>query len=162
MPAEPTGPLGTAPAERTAPSEQSRIHDIGYRTYDGVRLGRSYAMRSLYAQSLRGSFGFGRAAKSKVLPIVLFIPICAPALILVAVTVATNAHDLPLDYTRYAVVLQAVIGLFVAAQAPQSVSRDLRFKTVPLYFSRPIVRSWSCSEDRSQTSSSIRIRRVTR
>jgi ABC-2 type transport system permease protein len=34
--------------------------------------------------------------------------------------------------------MQAVISLYVAAQAPQSVSRDLRFKTVPLYFSRPI------------------------
>jgi ABC-2 type transport system permease protein len=34
--------------------------------------------------------------------------------------------------------MQAVISLYVASQAPQSVSRDLRFKTVPLYFSRPI------------------------
>ena len=32
----------------------------------------------------------------------------------------------------------AVVSLYVASQAPQSVSRDLRFKTVPLYFSRPI------------------------
>ncbi|MFC7469316.1 ATP-binding cassette domain-containing protein [Actinomadura keratinilytica] len=47
---------------------------------------------------------------------------------------------LPVDYTRYAVVMQAVIGLYVASQAPQSVSRDLRFKTVPLYFSRPVER----------------------
>lgn len=41
---------------------------------------------------------------------------------------------------RYAVYLQVVIGLYLAAQAPQSVSRDLRFKSVPLYFSRPIER----------------------
>jgi ABC-2 type transport system permease protein len=46
--------------------------------------------------------------------------------------------DLPVDYTRYAIIMQAVISLYVASQAPQSVSRDLRFKTVPLYFSRPI------------------------
>jgi ABC-2 type transport system permease protein len=46
--------------------------------------------------------------------------------------------DLPVDYTRYAIIMQAVISLFIAAQAPQSVSRDLRFKTVPLYFSRPL------------------------
>jgi ABC-2 type transport system permease protein len=31
-----------------------------------------------------------------------------------------------------------VIALFVAAQAPVAVSRDLRFVTMPLYFSRPI------------------------
>ncbi|MFI9170552.1 ABC transporter permease [Streptomyces lincolnensis] len=120
------------------PGDQTRIHNIGYRAYDGPRLGRSYATRSLYSQSLRGSYGLGRSVKSKVLPMLLFVVMCVPAAIMVAVAVATKAKDLPLDYTRYAIVLQAVISLYVASQAPQSVSRDLRFKTVPLYFSRPI------------------------
>ncbi|MYT70246.1 MULTISPECIES: ABC transporter permease subunit [unclassified Streptomyces] len=118
----------------------TQIHNIGYRHYDGPRLGRSYARRSLFSQSLRGAYGLGRSAKSKVLPMLLFVVMCVPALIMVAVAVATKAKDLPLDYTRYAIVLQAVIGLYVASQAPQAVSRDLRFKTVPLYFSRPIER----------------------
>ncbi|MEU5624086.1 ABC transporter permease [Streptomyces tendae] len=122
----------------TVPGDQTRIHNIGYRSYDGPRLGRAYARRSLYSQSLRGAYGLGRSAKSKVLPMLLFVVMCLPAGIMVAVAVATKANDLPVDYTRYAVVLQAVISLYVAAQAPQSVSRDLRFKTVPLYFSRPI------------------------
>ncbi|MEU0476030.1 ABC transporter permease [Streptomyces olivaceus] len=122
----------------TVPGDQTRIHNIGYRNYDGPRLGRAYARRSLYSQSLRGSYGLGRSAKSKVLPMLLFVVMCLPAAIMVAVAVATKANDLPLDYTRYAIVMQAVISLYVAAQAPQSVSRDLRFKTVPLYFSRPI------------------------
>jgi ABC-2 type transport system permease protein len=114
------------------------IHDIGYRSYDGPRLGRAYARKSLYVQSLRGAYGLGRSAKSKVLPMLLLAVMCLPALILVAVTIVTNRNDLPLQYTRYAIVLQAVITLFVASQAPQAVSRDLRFKTTPLYFSRPI------------------------
>lgn len=117
---------------------QSRIHNIGYRSYDGPRLGRAYARRSLYSQSLRGSYGLGRSVKSKVLPMVLFAVMCVPAAIMVAVTVATTANELPVEYTNYAIVMQAVIGLYVASQAPQAVSRDLRFKTVPLYFSRPI------------------------
>ncbi|MGW9024409.1 ABC transporter permease [Streptomyces sp. NPDC055722] len=119
-------------------AEQTRIHNIGYRTYDGPRLGRAYARRSLYSQSLRGAYGLGRSVKSKVLPMLLFVVMCAPALIMVAVAVATKAKDLPVEYTRYAIIMQALIGLYVASQAPQSVSRDLRFKTVPLYFSRPI------------------------
>ncbi|MGX1475928.1 UNVERIFIED_CONTAM: ABC-2 type transport system permease protein [Streptomyces canus] len=123
----------------TAPSgDQTRIHNIGYRNYDGPRLGRSYATRSLYSQSLRGAYGLGRSVKSKVLPMLLFVVMCVPAAIMVAVAVATKANDLPVDYTRYAIIMQAVISLYVASQAPQSVSRDLRFKTVPLYFSRPI------------------------
>ncbi|MFF1393199.1 ABC transporter permease [Streptomyces sp. NPDC058287] len=124
----------------TPAGEQTRIHNIGYRHYDGPRLGRAYARRSLFSQSLRGAYGLGRSAKSKVLPMLLFVVMCVPALIMVAVAVTTKMNDLPVDYTRYAILLQAVIGLYLASQAPQSVSRDLRFKTVPLYFSRPIER----------------------
>ncbi|GGS38122.1 ABC transporter permease [Streptomyces griseoviridis] len=118
--------------------DQTRIHNIGYRAYDGPRLGRAYARRSLYSQSLRGAYGLGRSAKAKVLPMLLFVVMCLPAGIMVAVAVVTKSKELPLEYTRYAIVLQAVISLYIASQAPQSVSRDLRFKTVPLYFSRPI------------------------
>ncbi|GGZ04798.1 ABC transporter permease [Streptomyces nitrosporeus] len=128
---------GTTPG-----SDASRIHNIGYRSYDGARLGRSYARRSLYSQSLRGSFGLGRSAKSKVLPMLLCTVMCLVALILVAVAMyAPDMTKLPVKYTSFAIYLQAVIGLFIASQAPQSVSRDLRFKSVPLYFSRPIERS---------------------
>ncbi|MGW5126880.1 ABC transporter permease [Streptomyces cyslabdanicus] len=127
--------------EHTAPAptgDQTRIHNIGYRSYDGPRLGRAYARRSLYSQSLRGAYGLGRSVKSKVLPMLLFVVMCVPAAIMVAVAVATKAKGLPIEYTRYAIIMQGVISLYVASQAPQSVSRDLRFKTVPLYFSRPI------------------------
>ncbi|OEJ95470.1 ABC transporter permease [Streptomyces thermolilacinus] len=122
-------------------STETQIHNIGYRKYDGPRLGRAYARRSLYVQSLRGAYGLGRSAKSKVLPMILFGVMCAPALIVVAVAVISKADRLMLDYTRYAMVMQLVIYLYVASQAPQSVSRDLRFRTVPLYFSRPIERA---------------------
>ncbi|GAA1011988.1 ABC transporter permease [Streptomyces thermogriseus] len=118
--------------------DRARIHDIGYRTYDGPRLGRAYARRSLYSQSLRGAYGLGRSVKSKVLPMLLFAVMCVPAAIMIAVAVFTKAKDLPIAYTDYALVMQAVISLYVASQAPQAVSRDLRFRTVPLYFSRPI------------------------
>ena len=51
--------------------------------------------RSLYSQSLRGSYGLGRSAKSKVLPMLLFAVMCVPAPIMVAVSVATKAKELP-------------------------------------------------------------------
>jgi ABC-2 type transport system permease protein len=129
-----------APPPGAEPAPTDVIHNIGYRKYDGPRLGRGYARVSLFSQSLRGAYGLGRSAKSKVLPMILLGVMCAPALIMVAVTVFTHMSKLPVAYTRYPVVLQAVITLFVASQAPQSVSRDLRFKTTPLYFSRPIER----------------------
>ncbi|MEU5158549.1 ABC transporter permease [Streptomyces sp. NPDC020875] len=129
-----------APGSPADAAESARIHNIGYRHYDGPRLGRAYVRRSLYVQSLRGAFGLGRSAKSKVLPMMLFAVMCLPALIIVAVAVSLKSDELPLDYAEYGFFLQAVIGLFVAAQAPQAVSRDLRFRTVPLYFSRPLER----------------------
>ncbi|WP_369377724.1 ABC transporter permease [Streptomyces sp. cg36] len=132
-------PTAQSPVAQS-PVAQTRIHNIGYRGYDGARLGRAYARRSLFSQSLRGAFGLGRSAKSKVLPMLLLTVMCLPAAIMVAVAIATKANDLPVDYTRNAILMQAVIGLFIAAQAPQTVSRDLRFRTVPLYFSRPIER----------------------
>ncbi|MFJ9982857.1 ABC transporter permease [Streptomyces globisporus] len=125
--------------QAAAGGDASRIHNIGYRSYDGPRLGRAYARRSLFSQTLRGSFGLGRSAKSKVLPMLLFGVMALVAAILVAVSMAApDASKLVVKYTSYAIYLQAVIGLFIAAQAPQAVSRDLRFKSVPLYFSRPI------------------------
>ncbi|MEV6956157.1 ABC transporter permease [Streptomyces sp. NPDC051183] len=124
-----------------APDTSTQIHNIGYRSYDGLRLGRAYARTSLYSQSLRGAFGLGRSAKSKVLPMLLFAVMCVPAPILVAVSIMVPSYtDLPIKYTTYALTTQVIIYLFLASQAPQSVSRDLRFKTVPLYFSRPIER----------------------
>ncbi|WP_309054170.1 ABC transporter permease subunit [Streptomyces sp.] len=121
-------------------TDTTRIHNIGYRSYDGPRLGRAYARRSLFSQSLRGAYGLGRSAKSKVLPMLLYAVMCVPALILVAVAVVGKQSKLSIEYTEYAIYLQMVIGIYLASQAPQSVSRDLRFRTVPLYFSRPIER----------------------
>lgn len=40
---------------------QTQIHNIGYRGYDGPRLGRAYARRSLFSQSLRGAYGLAAA-----------------------------------------------------------------------------------------------------
>ncbi|WP_042403443.1 ABC transporter permease [Streptacidiphilus carbonis] len=129
----------TAQQPPTAPRADV-IHDIGYRHYEGPRLGRSYATRSLYTLSLRGSFGLGRSVKSKILPMALLAVICLPALIIVAVTVYTKLSKYPdtASYPNYLSIMQFVIAVFVAAQAPVALSRDLRFMTLPLYFSRPL------------------------
>lgn len=121
-------------------SETGAIHDIGYRRYDGQRLGPAYIARSLFVQSLRGAFGLGRSARSKVMPLLLLAVMTVPAVIIAAVAILTGADELPVEYTAYAVNLQIVIAIFVAAQSPQSVSHDLRFRVVALYFSRPLSR----------------------
>lgn len=129
----------TAPA--TAARGDARIHNIGYRHYDGPRLGRSYARRSLFTHSLRGAYGLGRAGRSKVLPMGLFAVMCLPAVVIVAVAVTVGMDEFPLEYPRYVLFLQPILGLYLALAAPAMVSLDLRYRTTPLYFSRPIERS---------------------
>ena len=97
--------------------------------------------RSLLVDSLRGAYGLGRSARSKILPMLLLAFMCLPALVMVVVVNGTAADSLPVAYTSYAFALQTVVAIFVAGQAPQSVSRDLRFHTVPLYLARPLLRT---------------------
>ncbi len=116
------------------------IHDIGYRHYDDSRLGRSAVVRALYVDSLRGAFGLGRSAKSKVMPFLLLAVICVPALVVAIALNVTPQDEFPFDLTSYAFFVYIPLSLYVAGQAPASVSRDLRFRVVSLYFSRPLRR----------------------
>lgn len=121
-------------------SESGVIHDIGYRHYDGPRLGIRYITRSLFVSSLLGAFGFGRSARSKVMPLLLLAVILLPALIMAAVVNITGDDKLPVAYTSYIINLSVVVIIFTGGQAPQMVSRDLRFGVASLYFSRPLTR----------------------
>jgi ABC-2 type transport system permease protein len=114
------------------------IHDIGYQRYDGPRLGRSYAARSLYSHGVRTAFGLGRGAKAKVFPW-----ICAGIVIIVAtilIVVRSLAPDQAGTYWAFPRSISLVLILFCAVVAPELVSRDLRGGVLPLYFSRPLTR----------------------
>ena len=77
--------------------------------------------------------GSGRSGRSKVLPMVLLGLMLLPALILVGVLVqARTLLDLDeqiVAYSTYPITTQLLISVFVAAQAPALISRDLRFRT---------------------------------
>jgi ABC-2 type transport system permease protein len=115
------------------------IHDLGYQHYDGPRLGRPAIVRALAWHSLRSAFGLGRGARAKIVPVLVFVIMCLPAVVN-AVTVA-NGHGRLFPYDTYVFRLRAlVMTIFVAAQAPELVSRDLRSHVLPLYLSRPLRR----------------------
>jgi ABC-2 type transport system permease protein len=123
----------------------SVIHDIGYRHYDGPRLGRAYAVRSLFVHNLRAAYGLGRPAKAKIMPLLLFAIMLLPAAVSVAITafsssIGNGSIVALIRYSAYATYLQPLIAIFLAAQAPVLASRDLRFHVTPLYFSRPLSR----------------------
>ena len=134
-------PTETSPAPRPPESGPSAaggvIHDLGYRRYDGPRLGRSRIVAALAWHSLRSAFGLGRGPKAKIVPVFAFIAICLPAA--VNAFVMSRGNPRLVDYDTYVPVLRDLImTVFVAVQAPELVSRDLRSRVLPLYFSRPI------------------------
>jgi ABC-2 type transport system permease protein len=115
----------------------SVIHDLGYRRYDGPRLGRTQIIRALTWHSFRAAFGLGRGAKAKMVPLVALVALCLPAV--VNAFAMSKGNPRVVDYDTYTPALRdLVMTVFVAVQAPELVSRDLRSRVLPLYFARPI------------------------
>ncbi|GAA0679890.1 ABC transporter permease [Kitasatospora atroaurantiaca] len=133
-------PPETRTAETRTAADSGVIHNIGYRGYDGPRLGRSYATRSLFVQSLRAAYGLGRSGKSKVLPMLMLTLPVLVAVMVVVIAIINQADTLAVDYPQFLNTVGLLMQIFLAAQAPVLLSRDLRHNTVPLYFSRPITR----------------------
>ena len=134
MPANPPGSAttGTGTATRTGV-----IHDLGYQRYDGPRYGRPQIIRALTWHSFRSAFGLGRGAKAKILPVIALLALCLPAIVN---AFAMSEHNPQLvGYSTYNPTLRILVMIiFVAVQAPELVSKDLRSRVLPLYFSRPI------------------------
>jgi ABC-2 type transport system permease protein len=142
VPADAQAAAGSTATESGTSRSSGVIHNIGYRRYDATRLGRGSIFRALVWHSLRSAFGIGRGAKAKIFPALLFAIMCLPAAVN-AVFLATHPGGSPLiSYDDYIPSIRTVAMLiFVAIEAPNLVSGDLRNHTLPLYFARPIRRS---------------------
>src|ERR1022692_244540 len=146
MATDSTGPDGGADASGAAASTRAGagagvIHDIGYQTYDGPRFGRGKIALALCWHSLRSAFGIGRGAKAKIVPVLTFAIMCSPAVINAVIMALGRSHTRVVNYDTYVGTLRVlVLLLFMAAQAPELVARDLRSRVLPLYFARPIRR----------------------
>jgi ABC-2 type transport system permease protein len=143
-----TDPAGQVVA---AGSTGGSIYDLGYRRYLGPRLGRRHAVASLIRHSFRMAYGLGRPTRSKIIPIGLLVLAALPAVIVLGVMAMANQLGLPggmaafgdvnpIGYDTYYGVVAQTVTLFVAAQAPELLGRDLRFRVLALYFTRAILR----------------------
>lgn len=126
-------------AEQVFGDTASQIHDIGYKRYGGARLGRVYALRSLYSHGVRAAFGLGRSAKAKIFPWIVVGIVGIVAVVMAAVRAQTGT--MIMSYQDFPTNLSALLVIFLAVTGPEMVSRDLRNKTLPLYFSRPLRRT---------------------
>jgi ABC-2 type transport system permease protein len=139
----------TAVGGSAPPGPTGSIYDIGYRRYEGPRLGRGHAVRSLFSHSLRSAYGIGRGGRAKIAPIILGGMALLPAIAIVgAMTMAAQfgvgqrfATQAPIRYDTYFSAISTIIVLFCAAQAPELFGRDQRHGVLALYFARALRRS---------------------
>lgn len=123
-----------------SPETTGTIYDIGYRRYDGPRLGRRGAISAIVGAGLRAVFGLGRSGRSKILPWGSVILALLPAVVAIAIRVlAGNIIEL-YNYQNYLWEIGGLLPIFLAAQAPELAVNDMRQRVLPLYFSRPISR----------------------
>ncbi len=147
------GGLGRGPADgpgrgATVGAAGDSIYDLGYRGYQGVRLGRAHAVASLVRQSFRQSWGMGRPGRAKIVPFGLAAIATVPAVVALGISALAKqlgAADMieaasPIRYETYYPVIGQVVFLFAAAQAPELLARDQRHRVLALFFSRAIRR----------------------
>jgi ABC-2 type transport system permease protein len=142
-------PAQAAPATAAAPVETGSIYDLGYRRYEGPRLGRAHAIRSLFVHSFRSTWGIGRGSRAKIAPFTLAFLATIPALAILAAQALLRqfpggegfSNQLPVRYETYASTIGVFVVLFCAAQAPDLFGRDQRHKLLSLYFSRALRRT---------------------
>ncbi len=132
------------PPDVLAGSATGSIYDLGYRGYDGPRLGRRHAVQALYVHGLRAVFGLGRSGRAKIAPLVLGGLIALPAVVSVGIGALAGgaAADFnPVSIEGYMPFAQTLLVFFVAAQAPELLVRDQRHRVLTLYFSRALERT---------------------
>jgi ABC-2 type transport system permease protein len=129
-----------------ASSAAGSIYDLGYRHYEGKRHGRLFAVWSLFVESERSVWGFGRPMTAKAAPFILAGLYALPALFQLAFSaqisqsIASGQAPNLFSYDNYFNRVGFFIVLFLVAQAPELVCRDQRYSVLPLYFTRALGR----------------------
>lgn len=129
------------PAVGTRQSATGAIYDLGYRGYDGPRLGRRAAVATLFWWSLRAAYALKRSGRAKIVPWGIAALLMAPAGVSVAVAALAPRAPTPFSYDNFLWNTQILLAIFVAAQAPELVSSDQRNHVLSLYFSHALERA---------------------
>lgn len=118
---------------------ESTIHDLGYRRYEGSRVGSGGAWRALFRQGFRAMFGLGRPAKAKA--VAAFVCVASVLPMLGQVSAASLSQGMMQVRLGGFVAPNIILfALFVAAQAPEVLSRDQQHRVLPLILTRDVTR----------------------
>ncbi len=128
----------------TGTSGDTRIHDRGYRHYDGDRTGAIGAMRTTARYTFGRILGLRRGARAKALPFIVVGIAYLPAIVYIGIGVIIPkqlaAASVPLVWEYYGFVISAIL-LFIAFAAPEALCPDRRFRVMGVYLSSPLTRT---------------------
>ncbi len=129
-----------------APAGSSaQIYQQGYRRYDGPRLGRRAAVRSVWKNTVQRVLGLRRSARHKVLPFLTILLAYLPAVAFIGIlalipTDVDRARELVPTYSQYYSFVTAAIALFIVFSAPEALCPDRRHRSMSLYLASPLTR----------------------
>jgi ABC-2 type transport system permease protein len=122
----------------------ARIHDLGYRRYDGPRAGLGWAMASLGLHAVQRVLGLKRAFRHKILPGLVILIAFVPALAYMglAAVLPSSLEDqlLPTQGEYLDLITQAIV-LFTSFVAPEALCTDRRTGMLALYLASPLDRT---------------------
>lgn len=123
---------------------EARIHDRGYRGYEGERLGVTSSMRSLWVHGVQRVLGLKRPLRMKVLPAVTIGIAYIPAIVFVGLAAFLNQdlleEEILPEYWEYYGTITFAIVLFCAFVAPEVLCTDRRTGMLSLYLASPLTR----------------------
>ncbi|MFQ5516921.1 MAG: ABC transporter permease [Acidimicrobiia bacterium] len=119
---------------------EGQVFDLGYRRYDGPRLGRVATTLAVVRDGVRRVLGLRRRARRKVLPWSLIVVAFMPSIVFLAFALIAGelvegeifGHDTYFDLT------QRISLLFVALAAGELLVPDRTYGTLQVYSSRPV------------------------
>ncbi len=119
------------------------VYDLGYKPYEGPRLGRAGAIKAMLKDGLRRSFGIRRKARKKVYPWFLAVVAFLPAVVFVGLAFAWGTFSPDAEspfggHAQYISLVGTVIVLFVASAAPNLLIPDREDGVLSVYSSRPM------------------------
>ncbi len=123
---------------------EARIHEAGYRRYEGERLGVSSAMVSLWIHGVQRVLGLKRQLSAKILPAVSIGFAFVPAIVFIGLAAflqedLIREEILPEYHDYYGFIVFAIL-LFSAFVAPEVLCTDRRTGMLSLYLASPLTR----------------------
>ncbi len=128
------------------PGRGARVHEQGYRRYEGARLGHRHAMRTVFVHTIRHIMGFKRRARAKVLPTGLIALAVLPAigftaaLLILPDFAAQLAEEVLPGPEDYVGGIAFLTYLGAALAGPAALCGDRLHGSLTLYLASPLTR----------------------